>query len=115
MLVSPETTGYWEHKLRLIERGQLTREAFMEELGQQVTQIIEDVKNDTSAKIVSSTPVTNSKQPDRKAMTTSRRRMSGAQLVGKTCPECGVGRIIRGKYSYFCSNHNNGYNFKRPL
>ena len=115
MLVSPETTGYWEHKLRLIERGQLTRDSFMEELGQQVTQIIEDVKNDTSAKIVSSAPVAISKQPDRKAMTSSRRRMSGAQLVGKTCPECGVGRIIRGKYSYFCSNHNNGCNFKRPL
>lgn len=114
MLVSPETTGYWEHKLRLIERGGMTRESFMDELGQQVTQIIEEVKADDDIKIINS-PTAPTQIADRKAMSLTRKRLSGAQLVGKTCPECGIGRIIRGKYSYFCSNHNNGCNFKRPL
>jgi DNA topoisomerase-3 len=28
-LASPELTGEWEHKLRLIERGKMTRDEFM--------------------------------------------------------------------------------------
>mgnify|MGYP003349235350 CR=1 FL=1 len=33
-LASPELTGEWEHKLRLMEQGKLTRDAFMAEISE---------------------------------------------------------------------------------
>ncbi|WP_424193252.1 DNA topoisomerase III [Ampullimonas aquatilis] len=38
-LTAPELTGEWEHKLALMERGKISREAFMQEIAQ-MTQII---------------------------------------------------------------------------
>ena len=41
MLKSPEMTGEWEFKLGEIERGQRTRSAFMQEIGDRIRQLIE--------------------------------------------------------------------------
>ncbi len=43
-LISPELTGDWEFKLRQIERGQLSREAFMREIAAMTRQIVEKAK-----------------------------------------------------------------------
>lgn len=120
MLVSPETTGMWEKKLRLIERGKYTRKEFMSELEKQLFSIVTSVKRDTRSITISKATETNSRtlgnrKPDKKAMTAKRWKMSGAQLLGKTCPKCGIGIIKKGPYSYFCSEYKNGCSFKRPL
>lgn len=44
MLKSPELTAVWESKLRSIEHGHFTREAFMNELQSQLITIIKTVK-----------------------------------------------------------------------
>ena len=43
-LASPELTGEWEHKLRLIEQGKLTREQFMKEIWQLVRSTVAVIK-----------------------------------------------------------------------
>jgi DNA topoisomerase-3 len=43
-LASPELTGEWEHKLRLIEQGKLTREVFMKEISELVRKVVGVIK-----------------------------------------------------------------------
>ena len=43
-LTKPELTGEWEHKLRLMERGEMSRESFMDEIRRLTTEIVEKVK-----------------------------------------------------------------------
>lgn len=111
MLKDPATTGLWEKKLRLIEKGEFSLDKFMEALSRQVVDITTRVKGQSS-----NGPIGERQEvPDYKAMTSTRRRQQGSALVGKRCPQCGKGIIIRGKYSYFCSNHANGCDFTKPL
>ncbi|KAF3997213.1 DNA topoisomerase III [Glaciimonas immobilis] len=49
-LTEPELTGEWEHKLSLMEKGQITREEFMREIAQMTQTIVKRAKeydNDT--------------------------------------------------------------------
>ncbi|MDP1491752.1 hypothetical protein, partial [Klebsiella pneumoniae] len=43
-LTQAELTGGWEHKLSLIERGQLERDEFMREIAQMTQQIVKRAK-----------------------------------------------------------------------
>src|SRR5438105_3911012 len=43
-LASPELTGEWEHKLRLIEQGKMTREQFMKEISELVRKVVGVIK-----------------------------------------------------------------------
>jgi DNA topoisomerase-3 len=44
-LASPELTGEWEHKLRLIEQGKLTRDEFMQEISELVRKVVGTIKS----------------------------------------------------------------------
>ena len=44
-LGSPELTGEWEHKLKLIEAGKLTREEFMAQINDLVKSIVHTIKH----------------------------------------------------------------------
>src|SRR3954447_15451052 len=43
-LASPELTGEWEHKLKLIEQGKLTREEFMKQISELVRKVVTVIK-----------------------------------------------------------------------
>jgi len=43
-LTSPELTGGWEYKLARMERGELSREEFMEEIAQMAREVVERAK-----------------------------------------------------------------------
>ena len=43
-LASPELTGEWEHKLKLIEAGKLTRDEFMDQIGELVRKMVAVIK-----------------------------------------------------------------------
>jgi DNA topoisomerase-3 len=43
-LTSPELTGEWEHRLREMEQGRLSREKFMQDIADMTKQIVERVK-----------------------------------------------------------------------
>jgi DNA topoisomerase-3 len=44
-LASPELTGEWEHKLKLIEAGKLTREEFMKQIDELVRKMVAVIKH----------------------------------------------------------------------
>jgi DNA topoisomerase-3 len=44
-LGSPELTGEWEHKLKLIEAGKMTREEFMAQIGALVKTVVNTIKH----------------------------------------------------------------------
>jgi DNA topoisomerase-3 len=44
-LGSPELTGEWEHKLKLIEAGKLTREEFMQQISALVKTVVNTIKH----------------------------------------------------------------------
>lgn len=121
MLVSPETTGQWEKKLRMIEKGKYTQKDFMSELQKQLGGIVRTVKSDTNHVVLGGGTQKKSggtpakKKVDKKAISKERQNMTGEQLIGNTCPLCGKGTIRKGPYSYFCTEYKNGCKFKKPL
>jgi DNA topoisomerase-3 len=44
-LASPQLTGEWERKLRLMEKGDYSRDVFMEEIKQLTVEIVEKLRN----------------------------------------------------------------------
>ncbi|TMH41752.1 MAG: DNA topoisomerase III, partial [Betaproteobacteria bacterium] len=44
-LASPELTGEWEHKLKLIEAGKLTRDEFMKQINELVRKMVAVIKH----------------------------------------------------------------------
>lgn len=46
-LQSPEMTGEWEHKLKLMEKGELRRDAFMDEIKDLTKDTVEQVRSHT--------------------------------------------------------------------
>ena len=129
LLKSCELTGIWEKKLRDIEKGQYSSFSFINELKEQIANIVTTVKDDTSNKYVTTissdgaksskaTPKSTSKASiATKTRTKSSRTPTSKESVkpNQTCPLCKKGRIIKGKYSYFCSRHNEGCKFKANL
>ncbi len=78
-LVSPALTGLWESKLRAVERGELSREAFMSEIKGFVERLVGDIK------IL-----------DVEGASERMRRVVG------TCPRCGAD-VVEGKRAFSCS------------
>ena len=54
-LASPELTGEWEHKLKLIEAGKLTRDEFMRQIAELVKKVVAVIKNGEIPDIVYAT------------------------------------------------------------
>jgi DNA topoisomerase-3 len=54
-LASPELTGEWEHKLKLIERGAMTRSEFMQQIWELVRNFVGIIKNGEIPDIVYAT------------------------------------------------------------
>ena len=115
LLKSCELTGIWEKKLRDMEKGKYDAKRFIEELKEQLRVIVNGVKADNSKRYIGSLSPTISKREgdvkSAKPNSTNKTRVISNQL----CPLCHKGRIIKGRYSYFCSRHNEGCKFKSPL
>lgn len=123
LLKSPELTGMWEKKLRDIEKGVFTKDAFMDELQTQLISIIKDVQADSSTKKISSqsAPSTNPSGTQRNTTSTGRSSSAsrptsgtrtsskkGAPKVGDKCPVCGKGYVRKSQYGgIYCSEYKN--------
>ncbi|MGQ9622752.1 MAG: DNA topoisomerase 3 [Candidatus Caldatribacteriaceae bacterium] len=92
-LASPQLTGEWEKKLNFIQRGEFTREMFMEGIKALTRDIVEKVK------IQSTQEVRNAKG----------RMMALAYPVGK-CPLCGA-PVYESKVAFSCSRWREGCTF----
>ena len=131
LLKSCELTGIWEKKLRDIEHKKYDAQQFIDELKQQVTEIVNQVMADGSNRHVTvTTDVTpppapaQGKAPKKprktapkagKAATTATASTAADGLVGRPCPLCGKGHIIKGKTAYGCSEWKNGCTWRQPF
>jgi DNA topoisomerase-3 len=113
LLTSCELTGIWEKKLRDIEHQKYDPNQFVDELKVQITEIVNDVLRDNSNRHVAITTDEDLKKKIQKKKTTTLK--ADDSIIGKVCPKCGKGTIIKGNTAYGCSNWRNGCDFKLPF
>ena len=131
LLKSAELTGIWEKKLRDIEARKYDAGQFLEELKEQIKTIVNSVLADNSNRrvtIMSDADLKKKMAPKaeqapkpkiKKKPVNSQQQTSNNQqtdvYVGKPCPVCGQGTIIKGKTAYGCSRWREGCNFRKPF
>lgn len=126
LLKSAELTGLWEKKLREIERTSYNASTFLDELKQMVAEIVHSVLNDNTNRRVSveveKLPKNSPKETKKKRSSTPRQSKKESvkssvkvddSMLGKACPLCGKGIIIKGKTAYGCSEWKNGCTFRQ--
>ena len=132
LLKSAELTGIWEKKLREIERKSYSAATFLDELKQMVGEIVHSVLSDNSNRRVTvetdnpSKKETAPKEPVKKKRASTVRKPKvevkeeqllkiDDSMLGKACPVCGKGIIIKGKTAYGCSDWKNGCTFRQSF
>ena len=136
LLKSCELTGIWEKKLRDIEHKRYDAGQFVEELKQQIREIVNDVMTDNSNRHVTVTTDEDLKKKKTKKPATEARKpatevskktaapkktasesphAASDELIGKPCPLCGQGTIIKGKTAYGCSRWKEGCNWRKSF
>ena len=143
LLTSCELTGIWEKKLRDIEHQKYDAGQFINELKVQITDIVNDVLRDnTNRRVTVTTDDDVKKKPTkRKAAPRKTTAANAAQaatakpkpattpprpatakpspqadpMVGKPCPLCGQGTLIKGKSAYGCSRWREGCTYRLPF
>ena len=118
MLKSPELTGMWEKKLRDIEKGTFTLDAFMDELQAQLVSIIKQVNGDSTGRHVSAEAPATGRNASKGSSTSSKGRKTSSKnkpvLVfsdkavkeGDKCPICGKGIVRKSQFGgYYCSEY----------
>lgn len=136
LLKSCELTGIWEKKLRDIEHKRYDAGQFVEELKQQIREIVNDVMTDNSNRHVTVTtdedlkkkktkkPATEARKPATEASkkTAAPKKTASEsphaasdELIGKPCPLCGQGTIIKGKTAYGCSRWKEGCTWRKSF
>jgi len=80
-LTKPELTGEWEHKLRQMERGELSRATFMTEIRGLTTEIVSKVRGGMGQEV----------RGDYKS-------------IAAKCPKCGNGTFKESFKAYECTN-----------
>lgn len=126
LLKSAELTGIWEKKLREIEKKSYDAATFLDELKQMVNDIVHSVLSDNTNRritVMEETPKENKAKEVRKKRTSSPRKPKDEKpqvplkvddsMLGKACPICGKGIIIKGKTAYGCSDWKNGCSFRQ--
>jgi DNA topoisomerase-3 len=127
LLKSAELTGIWEKKLREIERQSYNAAVFLDELKQMVAEIVNSVLSDNTNRRVTvmAEPTKDApKEPKKKRSSAPKKPKAETKeapkdikvddsMLGKACPLCGKGIIIKGKTAYGCSDWKNGCTFRQ--
>ena len=127
LLKSAELTGIWEKKLREIESKSYSATIFLDELKQMVGEVVHSVLSDNTNRrvtLMAETAPQTAKQPKKKTASAPKKPKMEAKkapstlkiddsMLGKACPLCGKGIIIKGKTAYGCSDWKNGCTFRQ--
>lgn len=132
ILKSPELTGQWERKLRMIEKGEYDASTFIAELKQMVVEIIKSVMSDNSNRQVAYVDIevekkkaAAEKKAARKTEGNETKKTEGSatkpkkprkkkEIIPTVCPLCGA-PVIKGHTAYGCSNWKNGCTWRLPF
>lgn len=125
LLKSAELTGIWEKKLCQIERNEYDPRQFIDELKQMLTEIVANVKNDWGTTITIQEAVKeeakSTKKPTKEKKANDKKTTPKPKKEKKTesknseplsCPLCKVGKILKGKTAYGCSEWKQGCAFR---
>ena len=126
LLKSAELTGRWERKLRLIEQQQYSAPQFIEELKQMVQEIVMQVLSDNSARrrraaAAPTHPHAPSAHPSapesggEAAAAPQPKPRKRIIRAGSICPQCGIGKVIKGHTAYGCSRWKEGCDWRKPF
>ena len=131
LLKSAELTGLWEKKLREIERKTYNATTFLDELKLMVSEIVHSVLSDNTNRrvtVITDTPAKKEAEQEtpKKKRASSPRKPKAEKvqeqvlkiddsMLGKACPLCGKGIIIKGKTAYGCSEWKNGCTFRQEF
>ncbi len=107
LLKSPELTGQWERKLRLIEKGEYQPEVFKQELYKMVREVTDEVIFNTHRQIQvepHSVSSSNSGSTVLKKERAPRVPKEKPSLETLDCPKCKSAKLMKGKAAVGCSN-----------
>jgi DNA topoisomerase-3 len=105
LLKSPELTGNWERKIRLIEKGEYELEVFKQELFKMVRELTDEVIFNNYRKIqVASAPLSQPATTEKKERA-PRVVKEKPSLDSLTCPKCKTAKLMKGKTALGCSNY----------
>lgn len=114
LLKSPELTGQWERKLRLIEKGEYAMETFKQELVQMVVDLTHEVKSASykPITIAPEAPLVEEKSPEtknrKKKLTETPplppQRKQPVDPASLTCPKCKAHPLKKGNTAWGCAN-----------
>ncbi len=124
LLKSPELTGLWEKKLREIEKGEYDSATFINELKHMTMQVVKNGCSVAYRRIESEPTIVD----ELKAASAKRKQRAKTQkkpaaekkaepkitdeMIGKPCPKCGKGVVIKGRTAYGCSEWKSGCDWR---
>jgi DNA topoisomerase-3 len=111
-LKSPQLTGDWEKKLREIEKGDYQPEQFKKELIEMVVALTNEVLFKSQHKSVS---ITTDREEEKKPNKKVKKQKKKVEIVGKTCPKCSTGKLVKGKKAFGCSLYGKSCQFLLPF
>ena len=125
LLKSAELTGQWENKLRRIEHHDYSAQQFIAELKQMVCELVDTVLRDANPRRVTAsasaelpTRLTAKKGESATATATAPPNEKPKRKViraGSPCPQCGEGKVLKGKTAYGCSRWKEGCTWRKPF
>ena len=104
LLKSPELTGNWERKIRLIEKGEYELDTFKQELVQMVSELTEEVIFNTKRliAIAPEKPVEVVKEKVSKPREKKEKKTENPEDL--LCPKCKQVNLRKGNTAYGCAN-----------
>lgn len=115
LLKSPELTGDWERKLRLIEKGEYAADTFKKELIQMVVDLTNEVIFNTHRIINIAAEKTDEEVPEKKARKPRETKpKEEINIEAMKCPKCKQHLLKKGNTAFGCSNFG-ACGFKIPF
>jgi DNA topoisomerase-3 len=118
LLKSAELTGRWEKRLKEIERGEFNAGTFINNMKKMVDELVYEVRSNQSSKrisAVSNVIASETKQSKEISPQGRNDKKTKKQVVGKTCPKCKKGTLLKGSSAYGCSEYKNKCDLKIPF
>lgn len=105
LLKSPELTGDWERKIRLIEKGEYKLEVFKQELYKMVRELTDEVIFNSYRKIEIHDPeAVNIVVKTEKKVRAPKQVKEKVEIESLDCPKCKSAKLMKGKAAVGCSN-----------